>query len=92
MKKFWFPAKKYGWGWGFPVTWQGWVVLLAYIAFFAWNSIGLDAESQSDPDTIRQFVIDSCMASAVLIAIAYKTGEKPRWRWGDKKKSNHERT
>lgn len=26
-KKIWFPAKRYGWGWGLPVTWQGWVVL-----------------------------------------------------------------
>jgi len=30
-KKIWFPAKKYGFGWGFPVTWQGWTVLLSYI-------------------------------------------------------------
>ena len=30
-KKIWFPAKKYGNGWGFPVTWQGWIVLLSYI-------------------------------------------------------------
>ena len=29
--KYWFPAKRYGWGWGPPVTWQGWVVLSAYI-------------------------------------------------------------
>ncbi len=23
---FWFPVKRYGWGWGLPVRWQGWVV------------------------------------------------------------------
>ena len=28
----WFPAKKYGIGWGVPNTWQGWVVFLSYIA------------------------------------------------------------
>jgi hypothetical protein len=22
---FWFPAKKFGWGWGPPVKWQGWM-------------------------------------------------------------------
>ena len=27
----WFPAKRYGWGWGFPIAWQGWVVLLVYL-------------------------------------------------------------
>jgi hypothetical protein len=27
--EYWFPAKRYGWGWGIPVTWQGWVVFAA---------------------------------------------------------------
>ena len=30
--RFWFPAKRYGWGWGPPVCWQGWAVLLGYFA------------------------------------------------------------
>ena len=25
------PATRYGWGWGLPTVWQGWVVLLAFI-------------------------------------------------------------
>ena len=24
---YWFPAKRYGWGWGLPSVWQGWVVM-----------------------------------------------------------------
>ena len=31
-KEYWFPAKKYGWGWGLPSTWQGWVVYCVYFA------------------------------------------------------------
>lgn len=31
-KEIWFPAMKYGFGWGFPITWQGWGVFLTYIA------------------------------------------------------------
>ena len=27
----WFPAKRYGWGWGPPVKWQGWVALLVFL-------------------------------------------------------------
>lgn len=27
----WFPAKMFGWGWGFPVKWQGWVVFGLYL-------------------------------------------------------------
>ena len=29
--KYWFPAKCYGWGWGPPSTWQGWIVLAGYL-------------------------------------------------------------
>jgi hypothetical protein len=25
-KTVWFIAKRYGWGWGLPCAWQGWVV------------------------------------------------------------------
>lgn len=30
QKKYWFPAKKYGWGWTFPDCWQGWAVFGVY--------------------------------------------------------------
>ena len=29
--RYWFPAKTYGWGWGMPVTWQGWVVMVVFM-------------------------------------------------------------
>jgi hypothetical protein len=31
-KKYWFPAKPpgYGWGWGLPTTWQGWLVVVVW--------------------------------------------------------------
>lgn len=28
---YWFPAKRYGWGWGFPIAWQGWLVFGAFL-------------------------------------------------------------
>ena len=30
-KRYWFPAKRYGWGWSFPTTWQGWLVMALYL-------------------------------------------------------------
>jgi hypothetical protein len=32
---YWFPAKRRGWGWGPPHSWQGWVVLAAFFALLA---------------------------------------------------------
>jgi hypothetical protein len=29
-RKYWFAAKRYGWGWGIPSSWQGWLVLAAF--------------------------------------------------------------
>ena len=29
-RTYWFRAKEYGWGWGLPLTWQGWVVFAAF--------------------------------------------------------------
>lgn len=28
--RYWFPAKRYGWGWGLPTAWQGWGVIAGY--------------------------------------------------------------
>jgi hypothetical protein len=27
---YWFPAKRYGWGWGLPRVWQGWAVMVVF--------------------------------------------------------------
>jgi hypothetical protein len=29
--KYWFRAKRYGWGWGLPITWQRWTVLISWL-------------------------------------------------------------
>ena len=34
-KKIWFPIKRRGYGWGLPCAWQGWVVLVVYIALIS---------------------------------------------------------
>ena len=37
MARYWFPAKRYGWGWGPPATWQGWAVLAAFVGASGWH-------------------------------------------------------
>ena len=72
----WFPAKTYGWGWGIPRRWQGWVVMLGFVAaMIAGTSL------------IRKkpgYYVGYCMAlGGILTAICYWKGEKPSWRMGD---------
>lgn len=73
---FWFPAKRYGWGWGPPVRWQGWAVLVLYFALLA-----LCALLTLPRDNILLF-LSCCLALTVLLMlICWTKGEPPRWRW-----------
>lgn len=77
-KRYWFPAKKYGWGWGMPATWQGWLVLGAYLA------LALGGLYFIDPRTdVIGYLLYVALLSAIVVAICWRTGEPPRWRWGD---------
>ena len=78
MKKPWFRAKKYGLGWGLPVTWQGWVVLIAYLVFIFWDFARIDRYSHSASDTIRPFFIQFLAITAILVAVIYFTGERKK--------------
>jgi len=81
-KDIWFPAKKYGVGWGLPITWQGWAVFLGYIALVFFGVvllIGLKA-----PVLLVPFVIYVLILSGLLLLICYKKGEDLDFRWGNK--------
>ena len=79
-EKYWFPAKRFGWGWGPPSTWQGWAVLAGYIVAVA--MIGAFFSPDQHP---LIFPIGIAFATCLLIGICLKKGEPPGWRWGGKK-------
>jgi hypothetical protein len=78
-KQFWVPAKRYGWGWGPPITWQGWVVLVVFFLL-------LLAGAFLFPPTrdILAFLVYALVICVALVAVCYAKGEPPAWRWGDK--------
>lgn len=83
MQKLWFKAKQYGWGW-YPITWQGWFATLLYISvilFSAFTSFDSHTKDVTPPQVWRFISID-VVATIVLVVVAWRTGEKPRWRWG----------
>ena len=73
----WFPAKRYGWGWGPPRTWQGWLVLAAFVVLLALGAFVLVPRQQ--PAFFAAYAVILC---AGLIAVCYVKGEPPRRRWG----------
>ena len=78
-KTFWFPAKTYGWGWGPPKSWQGWLVLTIYALFLAAGAVYFLRS-----DRTVSFVLYAFFVTAMLTVVVWLKGEKPEWRWGKK--------
>ena len=76
-RRYWFPAKKYGWGWGFPLAWQGWATLFLYV-----GAVSLGAYLFPPAEKTTAFIALSFVVSVLLTVIAWVKGEPPRWRWG----------
>ena len=74
--KYWFPAKRRGWGWGPPVAWQGWVVL----ALFAFLVVGgmFVLSPKTNPLPFAAYLVLLC---TLLVIVCWLKGEPPRWRW-----------
>jgi hypothetical protein len=84
MQKIWFKSKAFGWGWT-PATWQGWTVTALYAGLIGLSSLLFLRTKPSTGGWIGYFT-SIALATACLILICYKTGEKPSWRWGHREK------
>jgi hypothetical protein len=78
-QKYWFPAKRYGWGWGIPGSWQGWLVLAAFAALLAIGFVVFPPDKE-----LGFFKLYVAILCGVLILVCWLKGEPPRWRWGKK--------
>jgi len=75
--RYWFRAKRYGWGWGLPLVWQGWVVLAVFFALvLAGAVLVLPSRGQA------AFVAYVVLLCALLVVVCWIKGEPPRWRNG----------
>jgi len=72
----WFAPKRYGYGSGLPISWQGWAVTIGFMAIAIGLSIGL-------ADRPVQFIAAIIPVTAVLLVICARTTRGGwRWRWG----------
>jgi hypothetical protein len=76
--RYWFPAKRYGWGWGPPCSWQGWVVLILYLVAMTLVLPFVIIRTGSN-----NAILFGAGTTALLLYILFKKGEPPSWRWGD---------
>jgi hypothetical protein len=76
----WFPAKEYGWGWGLPCAWQGWVAMFVYLGLVAASSIFFWPALNN-----KLYLVFVLGLSFLYGLVCWWKGEKPSWKWGDKK-------
>jgi hypothetical protein len=92
----WFKARRYGWGWT-PASVEGRIItIVVAIALVAGNYVIGTLASPAGGSGARDDLMPRLSGSALLVAlvvwnalvlipaiwICWKTGERPRWRWG----------
>lgn len=73
----WFLPTRYGYGSGLPIAWQGWALILGYIAVLA-------AASLLIPHSLVVYAAVVVSITIILFVICARTTRGGwRWRWGD---------
>lgn len=78
---YWFKRRLYGWGW-VPVTWQGWLVIVVFIALLLMNGLALETNGEPSNEDLFWFFFNLILTVTILLLICFKTGETPGWQWG----------
>ena len=71
--RYWFAAKELGWGWGWPLAWQGWLTYAAAAVLLVAGLVMFPPVS----DPIRSFVANVGVALLVLL-VCWLKGEPLR--------------
>ena len=73
----WFAHKRYGYGSGVPIAWQGWALTIAYVAI----AVTLVRLFGSRPLTLIAALAPPTIIFLVICAKTTRGGW--RWRWGE---------
>jgi hypothetical protein len=77
--RYWFRAKRYGWGWGLPSSRPGWVFFLVWLLGLITGTVWVRHFHPLAP------VAFLAVMTALLVAVCYAKGEPPSWHWGDRR-------
>lgn len=90
-KKLWFKRRRYGWGY-VPVTWQGGLCLIVFLAVLFAAVLQLPRDKSVQPTTgqLIVFLVVALVDVVLFAAIMIIKGPVPHWRWGKKPGDNPE--
>lgn len=82
----WFAPKRYGYGTGRPVRWQGWVTLCVFLLVTLGGPFGMLLLHPGRPLVAVLVVNGITLVAVILFLWVCKTRTEGgwRWRWGDK--------
>ena len=66
----WFAPKRFGYGAGVPIAWQGWAIYAAYLAVIAATSV-----------TDRQWALVIVVPATLLLIVICCQHTRGGWRW-----------
>jgi hypothetical protein len=74
----WFAPKRYGYGAGVPVSWQGWALTIGFLVV----ALGSALLFQSKPLLVVAILVPAVLLFTLIAARTTRGGW--HWRWGDK--------
>ena len=86
MERYWFKAKKYGYGW-YPATWEGWVVMAVWLVAFLRITVFFSAQMQlTGPANLYWYAPLVLLITGALVLVSWLKGEPAQWRRGSNDK------
>lgn len=73
----WFAPKRFGYGSGLPISWQGWAVTIGFFAL----TLGLVVNFGEKPLQLVAILLPVTLGFLLICARTTKGGW--RWRWGE---------
>ncbi|WP_159977535.1 MULTISPECIES: hypothetical protein [unclassified Novosphingobium] len=78
----WFAPKRYGYGAGLPIAWQGWLVIASYVAALA--GIGMLDHMGNAGGRAAAFALFLLVTGLFAVVAAKRTRGGWKWRWGER--------
>jgi hypothetical protein len=77
MGKPWFRVKRYGFGAGWPCSWEGWALVIGFLVVVMTSSLVL---VERNPGLHLGVVLAS---TAIVLVVSWRKSDGPwKWRWG----------
>ena len=74
----WFAPKRFGSGAGLPISWQGWLLTLGYVALLLLSTLLVRYSWIGYASVVTRLTV------VVIVICARTTRGGWRWRWGEK--------